>query len=62
MKNGNKFKSLLNIEKFKGFISELIYFLFVYLLGFYGISTFGGYLMQNPFLYKQFYFKQFSLA
>ena len=43
---------------------------------FYGISTFVGYLMPNPFLYiytvlfqtiqfsiqKQFYFKQFSLA
>ena len=28
------------------------------LFGFYGISTFVGYLMQN----KQFYFKQFSLA
>ena len=29
----------------------------------YGISTFVGYLMPNPFLYKrQFYIKQFSLA
>ena len=29
----------------------------------YGISTFVGYLMPNPFLYKnQFYFKQFSLV
>ena len=25
---------------------------FVCLLGFYGISTFVGYLMPNPFLYK----------
>ena len=33
------------------------------LIGFYGISTFVGYLMPNLFLYnKQFYFKQFSLA
>ena len=30
--------------------------------GFYGISTFVGYLMPNSFLYKLFYFKQFSLA
>ena len=29
----------------------------VWLFGFYGISTFAGYLMPNPFLYKQFYFK-----
>ena len=35
---------------------------FVCLFGFYGISNFVGYLMPNPFLYKQFYFKQFSLA
>ena len=34
-----------------------------WLFGFYGISIFVGYLMPNPFLYKnQFYFKQFSLA
>ena len=32
------------------------------LFGFYGISTFVGYLTQNPFLNNQFYFKQFSLA
>ena len=32
------------------------------LLGFYGISTFVGYLMPNPFLWKYFDFKQFSLA
>ena len=33
------------------------------LFEFYGISTFVGYLMPNPFLcIKQFYFKQFSLA
>ena len=32
-------------------------------LGFYGISTFVGYLMPNPFYTNnQFYFKQFSLA
>ena len=35
----------------------------VCLFGFYGISTFVGYLMPNPFSYnKQFYFKQFSLV
>ena len=33
-----------------------------WLVGFYGISTFEDYLMPNPFLYKEFYFKQFSLA
>ena len=34
--------------------------------GFYGISTFVGYLTPNPFFFfftnKQFYFKQFCLA
>ena len=30
-------------------------------LGFYGISTFVGYLTPNPFLYNQFYLKQLSL-
>ena len=34
----------------------------VCLFGFYGISTFVSYLMPNPFLYKQFYFKHFSLG
>ena len=34
--------------------------LFVRLVSFYGISTIVGYLMPNT--YKQFYFKQFSLA
>ena len=34
----------------------------VCLSGFYGISAFVGYLMPNPFLYKQFYFKQLSSA
>ena len=44
-------------------IVQWSYCLFVSLIGFYVISTFVGYLMQNPFLYnKQFYFKQFSLA
>ena len=39
------------------------YCLLGWLFGFYGISTFVGYLTPNPFLYKdQFYFKQFSLA
>ena len=33
-----------------------------WLVGFNSISTFVGYLMPNPFLYKLFYFKQFSLA
>ena len=33
-----------------------------WLFGFYGISTFVGYLTPNPFLCKQFYFKQFNLA
>ena len=33
------------------------------LLCFYGISNIVGYLMPNTFYtYKQFYFKQFSLA
>ena len=35
------------------------------LFGFYGISTFGGYLMPNPFLYKQlvlFQTLQFSMS
>ena len=33
------------------------------MFGLYGISTFAGYLMPNPFLYnKQFCFKQFSLV
>ena len=37
--------------------------LLVGLVGFYGISTFVGYLMPNPFyVNNQFYFKQFSLA
>ena len=34
-----------------------------WLVEFYGISTFVGYLMQNPFYTNnQFYFKQFNLA
>ena len=33
-----------------------------WLVGVYGISTFEGYLTPNPFLWKQFYFKQLSLA
>ena len=34
-----------------------------WLFGFYGISTFIGYLMPNPFYTnKQFSFKQLSLA
>ena len=33
------------------------------LIWFYGISTIVGHIMPNPFYtYKQFYFKQFSLA
>ena len=32
-----------------------------WLVGFYGISTFVGYLTPNPFSYNKF-FKQFSLA
>ena len=33
------------------------------LVGFYGTSTFVGYLMPNPFsVNNQFYFKQFSLT
>ena len=36
--------------------------LFGWLFGFNGISTFVGYLMLNPFLWKQFYIKQFSLV
>ena len=33
-------------------ISYLFVCLFVWLVGFYGVSTFVGYLMLNPFLYK----------
>ena len=33
-----------------------------WLFGFYGISTFVGYLTPNKFLWKLFYFKQFCLA
>ena len=45
-------------------VSSNAYFIFAdCLFGFYGISTFVGYLMSNPFhTNKQFYFKQFSLA
>ena len=44
-------------------ISNLTNHLIVgWLFGFYGISTFVGYLTPNLFLCKQFYFKQFSLA
>ena len=40
-----------------------LYAIYFCLFGFYGISTFVGYLMPTPFLYiKQFYFKQFNLA
>ena len=35
----------------------------VWFVGFYGISTFVGYLMPNPFYVNNlFYLKQFSLA
>ena len=34
----------------------------VWLLGFYGISTFVGYLKPNPFLWKQLHSKQLSPA
>ena len=45
------------------FISVFIYTTFVGLVWFYGISTVVGYLMPNLFYtYKQFYFKQLSLA
>ena len=33
-----------------------------WLVGFYGISTFAGYLTPNPFYVIKFYLKQFSLA
>ena len=33
-----------------------------WLVGFYGISTFVGYLTLNPFLYKLFNSKQFSMS
>ena len=37
--------------------------LFIIMVGFYGISTFVGYLTPNPFyVNNQFYFKQFCLA
>ena len=32
----------------------------VWVCGFYDISTFVGFLMTNPFLNKEFYFKQFK--
>ena len=44
---------------------SVFYSLFVRLLGFYGISTFVGYLMLNLFLYKkkiQFQTIQFSIS
>ena len=41
---------------------ESLRWLVGWLVGFYGISTFVGYLMPNLFLCKLFYFKQFSLA
>ena len=51
----------------KGIFSDLCstckYFVFSWLFGFYGISTFVGYLTPNPFYTNNvFYFKQFSLA
>ena len=42
---------------------RLLVILFICLFGFYGMSTFVGYLMPNPFYTnEQFYFKQFPLA
>ena len=47
------------------FIAQNIRLLVGWLFGFYGISTFVGYLMPNPFLYKwsvQFQAIQFSMS
>ena len=44
-----------------GLLSLLVW-LVGWLVVFYGISTFVGYLMPKSFSYKQFYFKQLSLA
>ena len=46
------------------FFNTVIHQVFVCLFGFYGISTFVGYLMPNPFLYKlTILFKiQFSIS
>ena len=45
------------------YIYIYIYVLIGWLVGFYGISTFVGYLTPKPFYANdQFYFKQFSLA
>ena len=47
---------------FKTFLVK-VQFYDVYLFGFYGISTFVGYLMPNLFYTKkQYYFRQFGLA
>ena len=46
-------KDLKNCLKVSSFLTGLF--------GFYGISTFVGYSMPNPFLHNQFYSKQFSL-
>ena len=46
-----------------GFTYRIIKFGLVWFIGFYGKSTFVGYLMPNPFLCKySVLFKQFSLA
>ena len=60
----------MNKNLFKQMTVDEIYdksgqFMFVYLFGFYGISTFVGYLMPNPFLYKWtvlFQTNQFSMS
>ena len=46
-------------DKWRGRITEM---LLVGCFGFYGISTFVGYLTPNPFSWKLFYFKQFSIS
>ena len=42
------FKKLLSLDNFEVYNIWLV----VWLFGFYGLSTFVGYLMPNPFLFK----------
>ena len=54
---------IYNLDKRNG--DHLVWFGLVWLVGFYGISTFEGYLTPNPFLCKySFLFKtiQFSIS
>ena len=59
-KKKNKMKKLIQLQKKNGNIN--IQRLFVCLFGFYGISTFVGYLMPNPFLFKKIVPFQFTIS